>query len=217
MEIIDIEQRTEEWFANRLGSIGGSTISQAVAGGQGKTRTTLLYRLAGEIQSGVKYEGYSNHHMERGIEQENEARLVYQMETETEVQQVGLVRAAKYKHCSPDGLIEPDGILEIKCTIPSVHVETIFHNEIPAARRLQCQWGLHICQRQYVDFVSYSPLVSDNPIWIIRRGRDEKLIKKLDEGADKFILELAQVVRKVKEKKYDRTVYARRQHDEAFS
>lgn len=199
MEIYkEIEQGSQDWFDLRLGSIGGSSIASVVAGGQGKTRTQLLYRLAGEILSGVKYESYSNPHMERGLEQESEARDVYAMVKEIEVEQVGLVKESAHKHFSPDGLI-PNGILEIKCTIPSVHIETILHNEIPAAYRRQCAWGLHICQRGYVDFVSYSPLITDNPILIIRRGRDEKLIRELDEGADKFISELAQVVRKVKE------------------
>ena len=203
MEIINCDQGSDIWFSERLGSIGGSSIASVVAGGQGKTRLQLLYRLAGEILSGVKYEGYKNADMERGLEQESEARDVYAMVKEVEVEQVGLVKESAHKHYSPDGLLSNgwDGILEIKCTIPSVHIETILHNEIPAAYRKQCQWGLHICQREYVDFVSYSPLITDNPILILRRGRDEKLIKELDEGADKFILELAQVVRKVKEGK----------------
>lgn len=199
MEILAIPQGSPEWFSARIGSIGGSSIADAVAGGTGKMRSNLLYRLAGEILTGQKYEGYSNQHMERGLELEDEARQVYQMERNVEVLQVGLVRGKPYTHYSPDGLCGPDGILEIKCTIPSVHIETILKNEIPAAYRKQCQFGLHICQRQWVDFASYSPTVKDKEIWIIRRGRDEKLIKELEEGADKFIEELAAIVRKVKE------------------
>ena len=91
-----------------------------------------------------------------------------------------------------------DGIIEIKCVIPSVHVETILLDKVPAAYRKQCQWGLHICQRKWCDFVSYSPLVVDRPIWIKRVYRDEKLIKQLDEGADKFIAELLGIVEKIK-------------------
>jgi len=199
MEIIDCIQGEPSWFTHRLGVIGGSSIASACAGGQGKTRTSLLYRLAGEILSGEKYESYSNPHMERGLALENDARFVYAMEKECEVRQVGLVKETDHKGYSPDGLIDPDGLLEIKCPIASVHIETIIHNEIPAEYRRQCAWGLHICQRQWVDFVSYSPTVKGKEIWIIRRGRDEKLIRELDEGADKFIMELAALVRKVKE------------------
>src|SRR5210317_1118827 len=169
MEIFDYEQGSDEWFAARIGSIGGSSISSAVAKGTGATRNKLMYRLAGEILSGEKYESYSNHHMERGIEQEHDARQHYEFVTNRVVDQVGLCKSAEHKHFSPDGLVDSDviieiksdGIIEIKCVIPSVHIETILSDKVPAAYRKQCQWGLHICERQWCDFVSYSPLVTD--------------------------------------------------------
>ena len=92
MEIIDCPQLSDEWMKHRIGSIGGSSISSVMAGGQGKTRKKLLYQLAGEILSGEKYEGYSNHHMERGIIQEADARTLYEFMTGNEVEQVGLIK-----------------------------------------------------------------------------------------------------------------------------
>jgi len=198
MKTIECEQGTDEWFEARIGSIGGSSIAAVVAKGQGKMRKNLLYRLAGEILSGEKYESYSNAHMERGIEQEAEARDMYEFITGNEVKQVGLVKESGHKHFSPDGLVADDGVLEIKCVIPSVHVETIISDKVPAAYRKQCSWGHRICERQWVDFVSYSPLVVDKPIWIKRAERNEKLIKELDEGADNFIKELHAIVDKIR-------------------
>ena len=92
MIVFDCEQGSTEWFEARLGSIGGSSISSVVAGGQGKMRKSLMYRLAGEILSGEKYESYSNSHMERGLEQESDARDYYEFITGNEVTQVGLCR-----------------------------------------------------------------------------------------------------------------------------
>ena len=198
MKILTCEQGSQEWFDARLGSIGGSSISSVVAGGQGKTRKSLLYRLAGEILSGQKYESYSNSHMDRGTDQEHDARLEYQMITGNKVEQVGLVKISDHKHESPDGLVNPDGKIEIKCVIPSVQVETILSDRVPATYRKQVQWGLFICERAWCDFVSFSPLVFDRPIWIKRVYRDEKLIKELDEGADKFIDELLKIVEKIR-------------------
>ena len=177
--ITDIDQGSDEWFKMRLGSIGWSSISSVVAGGQGKMRSSLLYRKAGELLSGTTYESYSNAHMERGIEQEADARVAYQWETDNEVVQVALCQSDQpFKHYSPDGLVSTilDGIIEIKCVIPSVHVETIISDKVPSAYRKQIQWGLHICEREWCDFVSYSPLVEARPIWIKRVERDEKLI-----------------------------------------
>jgi hypothetical protein len=201
MEILTCDQLSDEWFEARIGSIGGSGIASVVAKGQGKMRKNLLYRLAGEILSGVKYESYSNADMERGIEQEQAARDMYTFVTGNVCEQVGLVKKTAHKHYSPDallGLSDIDGVLEVKCTIPSVHIETIVKDEIPAEYRKQCQWGLFICDCDFVEFVSYSPLIIDKPILIIRRGRDAKLIAELDEGADKFITEMLELVERIK-------------------
>ena len=198
MEIINYAQGSDEWFSARIGSIGGSSISSVVAGGQGKMRKSLLYWLAGEILSGVKYEGYRNTDMDRGIEQEADARRVYEMEREVEVQQVGLIKLDEFRHCSPDGLVGTDGMIEIKSTIPSVHIETIDTDKIDGEYIKQIQWGLFITQRRYCDFISWSPLVADYPIWIKRVERDEKLIKDLNDGAEKFIDELKSLVLRIK-------------------
>ena len=103
-----------------------------------------------------------------------------------------------HKHYSPDGLVGDNGMIEIKSVIPSVQVETILSGKVPAAYRKQIQWGLHICERQWCDFISYSPLISCQPIFIIRVERDENLIAELDEGADKFIEEMLLIVKQIK-------------------
>ena len=198
MEIINCIQGDPEWFTARIGSIGGSSIASVVAGGQGKMRKSLLYRLAGEILSGVKYEGYRNADMDRGIEQEADARNVYAMEREVEVQQVGLVKMDEFTHYSPDGLVGENGMIEIKSTIPSVHIETIDTGKIDGGYIKQIQWGLFICQRVWCDFISWSPLVTDCPIWIKGVQIDEKLIQELTDGAAKFIDELKSLVLKIK-------------------
>ena len=199
MEIYDCVQGEKEWFALRLGSIGGSSISSVVAGGKGKMRRSLLCQFAGEILSGQNYEGFFNKHMQRGLLEEPCARDMYEFVTDTDVVQVGVIKEGKHSHYSPDGLVGEDGLIEIKCVIPSVHIETVTTGNIPGNYEKQIQWGLHICQRKYCDFVSYSPLVTDLPIWIKRVERNEKLIGELREGADQFILDLAVTIRKLKE------------------
>lgn len=202
MEIFTCEQLSDEWFNLRLGSIGGSSIATVCASGRGggpsKTRTALLYRLAGEILTGVKYEGYQNGHMQRGIEQEPDGRTLYEFMTGHEVKQIGLIKMSEYLHAAPDGLIGEDGVWECKSVIPSVHIETIIKDEIPAEYRKQCQWELFVSGRKWVDFTSYSPLVIDKPILIIRRERDEKLIQTMKDEAKLFVEELLSIVKKIR-------------------
>jgi len=198
MEIIECEQGSETWKNYRIGSIGGSSIASVVAKGAGKMRQNLLYRLAGEILSGTKYESFHNEHMLRGLEQEADARNVYAMEKEIEVVQVGLVKLDEFRHYSPDGLIGADGMIEIKCVIPSVHVETIDTGKIDGGYYKQIQWGLYVTGRRWCDFISYSPTLKNCLMWIRYFNRDEKLITELIEGAEKFIDELKSLVLKIK-------------------
>ncbi len=201
MEPIKCEPRSDLWYSLRIGSVGGSSISSVVAGGAGKMRKNLLYRLAGEILSGVKYEGYKNADMERGQLQEADGRNVYAMEREVEVYQIGITKEGEFKHYSEDGFVSTDGIIEVKSQIPSVHIQTIDTGKIDGGYLKQINWGMKICQRSWCDFISWSPLVLDYPIWVRRVGRDENLIKELNDGADKFIDELKSLVLRIKKLK----------------
>jgi putative phage-type endonuclease len=200
MEIIkDWEQLSPEWFAVHVGRLGGSTIKDACAKGQGKSRANLLYRKAGEILSGEAYEGYFNENMQRGIDLEPEARRLYELVRGVDVEQVAVVLSDDpHKLCSPDGLVGDSGIIEIKCVIPSVHIETIDKDRIPAQYRKQIQWGLSICQRDWCDFISYCPKIVGKSIFIKRTQRDEKLIKELHEGANAFIEDMVKLVERIK-------------------
>jgi putative phage-type endonuclease len=199
VEIIkEFDQQSDEWFLRRLGSIGGSTVAQAVAGGGGETRKTLMYRMVGEILSGQPADTYTSQAMISGIELEAEAREYYEMVTGNDVDQVAMVIHSPHKHYSPDGLVGDDKILECKCVFPSTHCKTINGGKIPSQYVKQVQWGLHCCSRDSVDFVSYCPAIKERPLFLVTVGRDEKLIRELDEGVDRFIEEMLAIVNKVR-------------------
>ena len=78
---------------------------------------------------------------------------------------------------------------------------------MPPEHNKQMQWGLHITQREWCDFIHACWIYEDEnivarypdiPIWVKRVYRDEKLIKELDEGADKFIEEMFMIIQKIK-------------------
>lgn len=192
VEIIEhIEQGEPEWFLLRVGSIGGSSISKAVAGGKGTTRTQLMWDLLGELISGEKKQGYVSKEMETGMLMEPKARELYELIYDVEVKQIALYKDGSHRHYSPDGLIGNDGLIEIKWAIPSVFAETILTKKIATDRRRQCQWGLGISGRSWCDYAMYCPVVKDmNPLFVIRLERDEKEIAELKVGADMFIEEM---------------------------
>ncbi len=201
MKIIkDVEQGTDEWFALRLASIGGSSVGGITAGG-GKTRKKKLYEFAGELITGVKAENFKFQHADRGHEHEDAARGLYALEKDVEVEQVALViHDDKHKHYSPDGLT-PGRLQEIKVRIPSVWIGYFDGATPPISDRKQIQWGLHICELDWCDYIQYCPemaMAGKYPLIIDSVHRDEKLIKELDVSVDSFIEEMIALVDKIK-------------------
>ncbi|PDT71703.1 exonuclease [Bradyrhizobium ottawaense] len=192
--IIDCEQGTPEWFAARLGIPTASEFSTVLAkgkdGGKSLTRKTYMLKLAGEILTGEPMEAYSNQHMERGKEQEAEAREAYELMKDIDCQRVGFIRNGD-KGCSPDSLIGEDGGLEIKTALPHIQVERLLKGDLPAEHRAQVQGSMWVAERQWWDFVSYCPRL---PLLIVRVPRDDGYIATLAGAVKEFNAELANVV-----------------------
>jgi len=201
IEIIDISQGSPEWNTLRIGSIGGSSISKAVAKGQGKTRKQLMYNMVGEILSSEKKQGYMSHEMAEGIKYEPKARAYYSMVYGVVVREIALIKDGAHKHVSPDGLVGGDGMVEIKTAIPSVFVETKDTGKIATDRRRQIQWSLKRAQRQWCDYVMYCPYLKEGveSMIVIRVDRDEKEIEFLEAGADEFIDEMVGLFLRIKD------------------
>lgn len=196
-EIIrDIEQGSEEWFALRLGSVGGSSVNAVLAKGQGKMRKALLYRLAGEILSGVPAESPNIKYAERGHLYEPEARDCYGFLTGAEVEQCALIQLRTGVHYSPDGLVGDDGLIEIKVNLPHVWVETRDAG-VPLNYRRQMQHGLYVSGRQWCDFCAYCPEMKD-PLWVTRFERDEKIIAQIEKELPAFLKDLESLVKKIR-------------------
>lgn len=199
MIIIDTEQGGEEWFKYRLGIPSASKFKDVLAKGQGTTRRKYLLAKAAEVLTGEMPESYTNEHMERGILQEPDARALYEFSQDVSVAQVGLGMLDDKSACaSPDGLVGEDGGIEIKSTIPTVHIDTILSGKMPTSHMAQVQGNLWIFEREWWDFISYSPTVIDRPIVIYRINRDEDYIANLAAEINRFNDDVASIVDQIK-------------------
>ena len=91
----ELEQGTDAWKQARCGSLGASSIADALArtkSGWSKSRGQVMARLAIERLTGQPQDGYTNAAMQRGTELEPEARSAYQFEAGVLVKQVGLIK-----------------------------------------------------------------------------------------------------------------------------
>jgi hypothetical protein len=198
MKIINVEQRSPEWYAARLGVPSASNFDKIVMvkGERSKQAEKYMYKLAGEILSGTAEESYQNAAMQRGTELEAEARNLYQMINDVEVEEVGFCITDGYG-CSPDGFVGDDGLIEIKCPQMATHVGYLLDAKAPTDYFQQTQGQLLVTGRKWCDFVSHYPAIK--PL-IVRVERDEKFLKALKSELESFCQELKDIVEKLKEK-----------------
>lgn len=198
LEIIDCEQGSEAWFRCRIGIPTASEFSTIMAkgkdGGDSVTRRAYMNKLAGEVLTGLAMDSYSNEHMERGKIMEDEARDLYSLIHDVEPQRVGFVRNGD-AGCSPDSLIGQRGGLEIKTALAHIQIDRIRKNALPPEHRAQVQGNIWLCERDWWDFVSYSPKL---PPLIIRVPRDDGYIATIAGAVAKFNEELAATVEMVR-------------------
>lgn len=192
-EILTFEQNSPEWMQARCGLVTASRFKDVLAKGEGKTRARYLYELAAEIERGYpEPEAYSNAHMERGHEQEDDARQRFAFEHFCEPVRVGFVRRTDLRAgCSPDSLIGEDGGLEIKTALGHIQMERRHRGVLPSEHVAQVQGSMWITGRKWWSFVSYSP---DLPLFHVRVERDEAYIAKLAEAVSAFNAELDAVI-----------------------
>ena len=196
MKIIDCEQGSESWYRARMGMPTASEFATVMRtkgkgdDGTSKERRTYLLKLAGEIITGEPMESYSNAHMERGKIMEDEARDLYALVNNVDPQRVGFIVNGK-AGCSPDSLIGNDGMLEIKTAQPHILLDKELRGSFPPEHWAQCQGGLWVAEREWIDLEIYWPKMRP---FVVRAVRDEKYIADLARAIDQFNAHLAEAV-----------------------
>ena len=191
-----IIQRSPEWFAARCGSLGASQLADALAktkAGWGASRANLRAKLVVERLTGQQEDGFSSAAMQWGVDKEEEARIAYSFLTGRNVVEVGLYKHPTIigTHASPDGLVDDDGCIEIKCPNSSTHIEVLKTNQVAHKYLLQMQWQMRCADRKWCDFVSFDPRMPDHLMLYIQRvQRDDDMLEKLESEVGTFLAEV---------------------------
>lgn len=118
---------------------------------------------------------YSNDHMARGHEQEPIARMLYEDETFCDVENGGFFYSDNVG-CSPDGLVNDDGVIEIKSVIHTTHFDNLKRQKIDPAYKWQCVGNLMFTGRKWLDFISYcADFLEEKQLFICRIYRKDLL------------------------------------------
>ena len=200
MEACSLIQGSPEWLAARAGSIGASSVGDLMArtkSGASASRANLIARVVCERLTGQPQESYSNAAMAWGVEHEAAARDAYADRLGYFVEQAGLIVHPEIAgtHASPDGLVNDDGLVELKCPNTATHIETLLTADMDRKYLLQMQWQMACTGRQWCDFVSYDPRMPEHLRLFVRRfNRADKLIEEIAAEVRKALAEVEETV-----------------------
>lgn len=166
-----IEQRSKEWFKQRVGKITGSRVG-AILGMNPWQKPKDVMRAMVREYHGAESEFTGNVATEYGTNFESIAQGDFEIETGLNVNETGFHVSSEYDWlgASPDGLINDDAVLEIKCPysarpigilksiIEQPHYYAQIQIELFCTNRNKCyfyQWSQHKTSLEIVDFNKY--------------------------------------------------------------
>lgn len=182
--VIDVEQRSEAWFAARTGRLTASQAADMMAkplksGGEPAAKRDLRLRLALERITGrPEEEGFVSADMRRGTELEPAALSAYEVLTGTLVFPVGFCQHNELPiGCSPDGVIDGFvGGLELKCPKSATHLGYL--KDPGALRRDYCWQIIHtlfVTGADWWDLLSFDPRFPDGMQTVLVRVTRESV------------------------------------------
>jgi hypothetical protein len=198
-EYCDLEQGTDEWHDVRRGIVTASVVGQLITTKTIRPANNDISRGLTTLLTAERITGYTeptwvSDDMWRGIEDEPRVRALY-TDHYAPVTECGfLVRTGDgwTLGYSPDGMVGDDGLIEIKSRRQKKHLSTIMSGEVPAENMAQCQAGLLVSGRAWIDYVSYC---GGMPLWRKRVEPDPRWFDAITLAVEQFEQTAAEMAR----------------------
>ena len=178
------EQGSPEWKQARAGKVTASRAKDArdrlKSGAASGKQIAYACQVALERVSHQPADAtFENWQMREGHVQEPIARAAYERRTGNLVDEVGAFATDDDLFLySPDGLIDNDGLLEVKTLFSPERIMAIVGNGDTSDFEDQCMFGLWLTGRQWIDLVVWVPSLEH--LTIKRITRDEDAIEALE-------------------------------------
>ena len=200
-----IAQKTNEWLKLRKGKFTGSEIWKLMTEPRSKSeqwsdtaKTYILEKIAEANSNDIETQSFTTTAMQWGNEYEPLAKKWYSKTTSNAVSETGYIELDgfnEYAGGSPDGLIEYQGIIEIKCPFNQAnHLKHIMTDVDSFKSELkeyywQMQFYMACLNLEWCDFVSFDPRIdADWGLHIKRIPRDEGgimlMLSKIDSAIE---------------------------------
>ncbi|KZS22191.1 YqaJ viral recombinase family protein [Wohlfahrtiimonas chitiniclastica] len=200
-------QRTEQWFADRIGKVTASRLYDVIAkkrtGEYTAAREVYLNEIILERLTGVSEEVFINKAMQRGIDYEPKAKEAYMLKTMHEIEDVGFINHPTIPNfgASPDGLIldmfgQPlNKGIEIKCPTRSTHLRTLWKSDISPKYLYQMYGQMMVTGFDSWVFMSYDDRFPTHlRSVIIEVSITDEIKAEIEEEVNKFNAEVADIV-----------------------
>ena len=186
-------QGSQKWLDARRGVITGSRFKDCrdklKAGGPSKDCRKYAMDVARERVGGRPPEVYVNGAMRTGTEQEPFARAAYEAKTGNFVEEAGFITTDDGLFgVSVDGLVDDDGIIEIKTMVSSDTLFTAVVDGDISAYIDQCNGAMWLLGRKWVDLILWAPDLEPigRQLTTIRIERDDDVIGELEDDLMAF-------------------------------
>jgi putative phage-type endonuclease len=153
-----MEQRTPEWFAARAGRVTASNAG-ALLGLSPHTSEADGFRRLVRSMHGFDSEFVGNVATEYGTFHEDGALAEYKMETGNDVEPLAFATHSDWLGALPDGMINEDGMLEIKCPFGQRKTDPPAFKSIDDQPHYYAKMQIQmLCTgREWCDFFQWSP------------------------------------------------------------
>lgn len=204
MRIVELHQYSPEWWDLRRGVPTASAFHRILtpkgklsAGSQAYICLLIAEKFDAYYSTGEEYQSAA---MESGSLLEPRSKALYEWTNDCVLREVGFIFADGDRYgCSPDALVNEDGVLESKSPQPKTQIEYLLSGELPDKYRPQCHGHLVVTGRDFCDFQSFVPGFPSFNVRVVPDEYTANLKAALDEFCDRYATELAKVESRLKE------------------
>jgi exodeoxyribonuclease (lambda-induced) len=196
-------QRSESWYKERYGKFTASKIIDLLGvKGMGLTGETYAIDKAIEQLYGEVEEGFTSKDMQRGIDLEPIAFAKFkEVHPNLNVQTCSFFAYGEHAGASPDGLVDEDAILEIKCPKGKKFFRLVAEENIDKVYVAQMQMQMLATGRNKAYFFNYLEVNDKVYHHTIIVERDEDMIELIKERLEQAIVIKKEYIEKIESKR----------------
>jgi len=206
IDVLHVEQGSDDWMSLRLGVITASEASRVISKPKsGKTwsdmKLTYFYTLLGEICTGSSPEVNAKS-LAWGKQNEEAARTLFEFTTGVDVTEAPILYKDESLRtaCSPDGICSNGLGLELKCPFTTgvfMKFRLGGFDAIKSDYMAQVQYSMWVANKDAWYFANYDPRMRREGIHHVIVERDPEFMGKFDDMVPEFIEKMDEALAEV--------------------